>query len=57
MQILVYGVAMCIALFAELFPTVHPIRKVEDYEHYVTFLQIVIFVLVLCSAYFYGRLE
>ena len=56
MIVLIYGLALLMAVLVELYPAYRPLRSVEDYKLYTAFLQIAVCVLMIYCSYFYGRM-
>ena len=54
--VLLYGLALLMAVLVELYPTYRPLRSVEDYKLYTALLQIAVCVLMVYCSYFYGRM-
>ena len=55
MNILIYGLALLMAVLVELYPMYRPLRSIEDYRLYTAFLQIAVCVLMVYCSWFYGR--
>lgn len=56
MLVMIYGLALLMAVLVELYPTYRPLRSVEDYRLYIAFLQIAVCVLMVYCSWFYGRM-